>query len=796
MSAPSRSGVRHSDSLTLVWRLSEVEAQHMGEEYLGIPHFFLGVLKFSDLNYEKVLAPDIPLRANLILECSAQSERLLAVFNKCGLEARYCRRRLREVCRAALTHAGAVKTQHLRRDKTSRKMFATAESLASADDGVVFPIHLLEAILQQEDGLCSAALTSLKIDGKALASAVKHELDNPTSPTTGLMSEPKKLAPPKPAVGSFLEKWGRDLTRLARENRLEPVIGRSSEVRSLAQCLVQKQKSSVILIGDPGVGKTVIVEALAQKLASPDAPPDLKDIRLVELNISSILAGTSYRGEFEERLNRLIREAEADPNLVYFIDEIHTIVGAGRGSGALDAANQLKPALARGDLTVIGATTTGEYRKWIEPDHALQRRFHTIWVEEPSRAEALQIVRGVATRLQEHHNLVIREDAIISAVDLSIRYLPELRLPDKAIDLIDQACAQARFQTLSAPLSASGGLSVKKEDIQEVVSARCKIPVSALGLEEEVSLLNLEEALGRRVKGQDEAIRVVADALRLAKAGLRDPHRPLGVFLFVGPTGTGKTELAKAIAEQMFGKESAMIRLDMSEFMEAHSISKLIGAPPGFIGHDHGGQLTDKILDQPYALILFDEIDKAHPRVLDILLQLLDEATLTDASGRKASVANAVIVMTMNASGEAGTKHIGFGERDAPADSVASHQEFNLNLVNAVKALLRPELVNRIGHIVPFHSLSAQDIQRIIEKILGRLNQQLESRNLKLVLDSTAYEWVGSKGFHPEYGARGLERAFEEIIAQPLARKLLERDLISGKMLTATVGKDGVKFIQ
>jgi ATP-dependent Clp protease ATP-binding subunit ClpC len=537
------------------------------------------------------------------------------------------------------------------------------------------------------------------------------------------------------------------------------------------------------------------VEGLAQRIAEGIVPEGLVGLRIIELSMAMLVAGTKYRGEFEERMQAVIREATADPKIVLFVDEIHTLMGAGQVSGgALDAANILKPALARGEIKIIGATTTAEYRLHIEKDVALERRFQTVQVEEPSRNEALEILRGLRPKLAQAHGVSIADDALIAAVDWSIRYLPDFRLPDKAIDLLDTACAQARFMSLSRKIGEVGGEIITREEIASAVAQRCKIPIGTLTAEEGERLSGMEAVLGLRVKGQDEAIHVVSDAVRLGRAGLKPPNRPVGAFLFVGPSGTGKTELAKALAEFLCHTESALIRLDMSEFMEEHSVSKLIGAPPGYKGYDEEGQLTGKIRSQPYSVVLFDEVEKAHPKVLDVFLQIFDEGTLTDSKGRKCSFRDAVIILTSNLGTQQikPDKKLGFGAQLAPASDGA--RQFAEQIQAAIKQHMRPELINRLSGIVPFQSLQPCHIREIVDKGIGLLNQRMVDRNVIVALASDAYEILMAQGYSQEYGAREMERTVERLISKPLAGMLLAGEVPNGARITCGVHNGSIQL--
>ena len=643
-----------------------------------------------------------------------------------------------------------------------------------------------------------------------------------------------------------LDSLSRDLTALARQGKLDPVIGRNEEVRRMIQVISRRTKNNPVLVGEPGVGKTAIVEGLAQRMVNGEVPEEIANKRLMMLDMGALVAGTKYRGEFEERMKKIIEEIYTQQDVILFIDELHTLIGAGGAEGAIDASNILKPALARGELQVIGATTLDEYQKYIEKDAALERRFASIHVEEPTAEDSIQILKGLRKHYEAHHHVEITDEAIQAAVQLSVRYITSRRLPDKAIDLMDETAAKARLdvttkvspivlleeeilhfeqlknqaiqhqnfdeaakfrkkelakraklekliEKLETSPQTDYVASIGEGDIAEVVSQWTGIPLQQMEKKESERLINLESVLHKRVIGQSEAVSAIARSIRRARSGLKDPRRPIGSFLFLGPTGVGKTELAKTLAEAMFGEQDALVRIDMSEYMEKHSVSRLVGSPPGYVGFDEGGQLTEKIRQRPYAVILLDEIEKAHPDVFNILLQVLDDGHLTDSKGRKVDFRNTVIIMTSNLGAVAlrEEKSVGFGAKTVQQNHDAMEKRIREELKNS----FRPELLNRIDETIVFHKLQKEELRQIVGIMAKEITSRLQELNITVKITSAVLDVLAEEGFDPEYGARPIRRAIQKKIEDPLSEALLSGEIRFGQQVTigATKGKITIK---
>ena len=652
--------------------------------------------------------------------------------------------------------------------------------------------HILLGLLDEEaegrPGILSAhGVTALKMRNALAAFSSADESKSEMAKTETEKTKTEILIKTKMPV---LDEVAVDLTAEAAAGKLDPVIGRDKEIQRAIQILSRKTKNNPILVGEPGVGKTAVVEGLAALMAADKVPENMRNKRLLQLNVASLVAGTKYRGEFEEKITKLIKEVFEAENIILFIDEIHTIVGAGGTEGAVDAANILKPSLARGEIQLIGATTISEYRKYIEKDSALERRFQPVAVEEPSEDETYEILKGVRESYEKHHRVKISDEALKAAVSLSKRYITDRFLPDKAIDLVDEAAARVKIHRLT---DNSGSAEVAFADIAEAVSAWSKVPVSQLTENESSRLLKMEETLAENIIGQNEALHAVASAVRRARTGLRDSKRPLGSFLFLGPTGVGKTQVARCLANFLFGSDDSMIRLDMSEYMERHEAAKLIGPPPGYAGYEEGGKLTEAIRRRPYSVVLFDEVEKAHPDVYNMMLQLLDDGRLTDGQGHLADFRNAIIIMTSNLGVPEEVKPVslGFG---AAAETSAKPDREKLKTAMLAEAaeFFRPEFLNRIDEMIVFNALERDDLHKIIDVLLKRVLDTAAAKGIELTVDASAKEFMLEKAYNPKYGARPLRRAIQTMIEDEIAERLLSKNVVSGDKLE--ISSDGKRL--
>ena len=780
-------------------------AQDMGHTYIGSEHILLGLLKNQDGAAYTVLE-----------KCGASADSLeelikqeIGTGSQTKLSPDDFTPRVKRILQTAIIQAGRMGHNYVGTE------------------------HILIALIADGD---SYAVRFLRSTGIQLNSIVKNLNETLGSTETESDFSNSGEGKPKNSSTKMLDKFGRDLTEIARKGEIDPVIGRQNEIERVIQILSRRTKNNPCLIGEPGVGKTAVAEGLALKIVSGDVPEPLKDKRIVALDLTSMIAGTKYRGDFEDRISSAIDEVKKAKNVILFIDELHTIIGAGSAEGSADTANILKPSLARGDFQVIGATTINEYRKYIEKDAALERRFQPVNVGEPTEEEAVLILRGLRDRYEAHHKVKITDEAIDSAVKLSARYIADRFLPDKAIDLVDEAASRVRLRAYTAPddlqdienkikslekekaeavnnqdfehaaairdeekklrtvledkkkvwqeKNEHKNGEVTSEDIAEIVSSWTGVPVVQLTQEESQRLLKLEDILHERIIGQNEAVTAVAKAIRRGRVGLKDPNRPVGSFIFLGPTGVGKTELCKALAQAMFGDENAMIRFDMSEFMEKHTVSKLIGSPPGYVGYDEGGQLTEMVRRKPYSVLLFDEIEKAHPDVFNMLLQILDEGRLTDSQGRHVNFRNTVIIMTSNVGARLITEKqasLGFfgGEQQAQNDSAKIRE----SVLGELKKLFKPEFLNRVDDTIVFNKLTEKDIQAIAKNLLKNLEKRLNDLDIKAEFDDSAVEAVAKAGFDELYGARPLKRAIQSNIEDAISEKMLDGSIKSGDIV-------------
>ena len=787
-------------------RLSQEAAEEMGHGYVGSEHLLLGLIREEEGIAHRVLS-----------EYGVTDEMVCDVLQ-------------RSVGKGL---SGTAPSQGLTPRAKSVVELAVSEA-ARMGSSYIGTEHLLMGILREGGNMALRILRTMGVDSKKMYSSIVQKLnDTPHTVTSGASTANRESDKKNKTLAEFT----RDLTEAARAGKLDPVVGREKEIQRVIQILSRRTKNNPVLIGEPGVGKTAIAEGLAERIASGDVPEELLDKKILSLDLSGMVAGTKYRGEFEERIKNALDEVKKDGNVILFIDELHTIVGAGSAEGAVDAANILKPALSRGEIRVIGATTLNEYRKYIEKDAALERRFQPITVGEPTPEATLEILKGLRDRYEAHHKLTITDEALDAAVQLSKRYIGDRFLPDKAIDLMDEAASQVRMTAeASSPdlkaleekitalhrekteavaaqdfekaaqlrdieknyqeqveierdnwrkqLAQNRG-NVTADDVAKVVAGWTGIPVTRLTEDESMRLLKLEEKLHQRVVGQDEAVNAVAKAIRRSRVGLKDPKRPIGSFLFLGPTGVGKTELCKTLAEAMFGDENAMVRIDMSEYMEKHTVSRLVGSPPGYVGHEEGGQLTEKVRRKPYSVVLFDEIEKAHEDVWNILLQILEDGIVTDSQGRKVDFKNTIIVMTSNVGAKnitADAARLGFdgSEKGEKESEEVRFDRIRDAVMADLKRTFRPEFLNRIDEIIVFRQLTEDNIRQIARRMLDVTGARMAQQGITLAADDDAVAELARDGFDPQYGARPLRRAIQSMVEDAVAEKMLEGQLKSG----------------
>ena len=774
-------------------------ASELGHTYVGTEHILLGLVKEGSGVASVVLS-----------QCGLDETALYNLITDSVGKGSYC-----------------VLTPDDFTPRTKRVMQMAVVNSAKMGHNYVGTEHLLISILSERDSFAVRFLNELSVNPTTVITAIKSSLNDENNTNDDYSyNDTKNSFDSKNKDTKALSSFGRDLTQSAQNGEIDPVIGREGEIARVIQILSRRTKNNPVLIGEPGVGKTAVAEGLAVKIANGDVPEHLKTKRVFSLDLTSMIAGTKYRGDFEDRIKNVIEEVKKSDDIILFIDELHTIIGAGSAEGSADAANILKPSLARGDFQVIGATTLDEYRKYIEKDAALERRFQPVTVDEPSKEDAVKILKGLRDRYEAHHKVKISDEAIEASVELSSRYIADRYLPDKAIDLIDEASSKVRLSNLTAPVGIkeleekiealekekasavneqdfesaakirdeqktlkaeldsmkkdwaeqSKGIDgvVTKEDIAAIVSEWTKIPVVELTKQESQRLLNMEEELHRRVIGQNEAVEAVAKAIRRGRAGIKDPNRPMGSFIFLGPTGVGKTELCKALASSMFGDENAMLRLDMSEYMEKHTVSRLVGSPPGYVGYDEGGQLTEKVRRKPYSVVLFDEIEKAHPDVFNMLLQILEDGRLTDSQGRTVDFKNTVIIMTSNIGARLiveKQKTLGFTTDNTENENIKSL------VINELKKVFRPEFLNRVDDTIVFTKLKKEEIREIAKLMLKNLSDRLSTLSVELSFTDSAIDKIADEGFDDTYGARPLRRAIVTNIEDKLSEKLLDESI-------------------
>jgi len=797
--------------------LAQEEAQRLGNNYIGTEHLLLGIISEGESVAAKVLE-------NLDISLEKVRGEVEAIVGRGSSSAR---------------------GEMVFTPRAKRVIELAFEEARKLGHNYIGTEHLLLGLVKEQEGVAARVLHSLGVNPQKITEEITKILG---------VEKPAPVQEKVRTSTPTLDQYGRDLTKLALDNKLDPVIGRHKEIERVIQILTRRTKNNPALLGEPGVGKTAIVEGLAQRISTGDIPDLLKDKRVIALDLAGLVAGTKYRGEFEERMKRVMEEIRnATGEIILFVDELHTLVGAGAAEGAIDASNILKPSLARGELQCIGATTIDEYRKHIEKDAALERRFQPLQVDEPSIEQTINILKGLRERYEEHHKVRISDEAVDLAAKLSDRYITDRFLPDKAIDVMDEAASRVRLSTTMPPAAVrqiEGDLRmiqkdknlaaklqqpdkvkeyeikevkieqelvdqnkvwqeslkvrgddvnvVTQEDVAAVVSAWTKIPVTKLAEAESAKLLSMEEALHRRVIGQDEAIKVLSRAIKRARAGLKDPKRPIGSFLFLGPTGVGKTELARTLAEFLFDEEEAMVRIDMSEYMEKFTVSRLVGAPPGYVGYEEGGQLTEAVRRRPYSVVLLDEIEKAHPDVFNILLQVLEDGRLTDSQGRIVDFKNTVMVMTSNIGiRDIGpVTEIGFRTLKEEGSSEAKYEKMKNKILEEVKKLFKPEFINRLDETIVFHHLNLEELKQIVDLMMNRVREEVKGAERDIELSDAARDLLAKEGFDAVYGARPLRRAIQRLIEDPLAEEFIKDTYPRGSTILVDAENDKITFKQ
>ncbi|MDI6873622.1 ATP-dependent Clp protease ATP-binding subunit [Candidatus Solincola sp.] len=801
---------RFSDRARRVVVLAQEEARMLNHNYIGTEHLLLGLIQEGEGVAAKAL-------------------------ESMGISLEAVRNQVEEI----IGRGSTAPTGHIPFTPRAKKVLELSlREALQLGHNYIGTEHILLGLIREGEGVAAQVLTKLGAD----LDRVRNQVVQLLTGASAASRETSQVGEPPPQGNLLLDQFGRNLTQLAMQNKLDPVIGREKEIERVMQVLSRRTKNNPVLIGEPGVGKTAVVEGFAQKIVNNEVPQILAGKQLYTLDLGALVAGSRYRGDFEERLKKVVKEIRSRGDIILFIDELHNLVGAGAAEGAIDAASILKPALARGELQTIGATTLDEYRKHLEKDAALERRFQPILVEEPTVEQTIEILKGLRDRYEAHHRVAITDGALVAAARLASRYITDRFLPDKAIDLIDEAASRLRIKAMTAPPDfreleeklqkvrqekqaaiaaqefekaaslrdrekeilkemeqleedwklplGSHQLQVTEDDIADILSSWTGIPVSQLTEEESSKLLRMEEELHKRIVGQDEAVKAVSRSIRRARSGLKDPKRPSGSFIFLGPSGVGKTELARALAEFLFGDESALIQIDMSEYMEKHAVSRLVGSPPGYVGYEEGGQLTEAVRRKPFSVVLLDEIEKAHPDAFNMLLQILEDGRLTDSQGHKVDFRNTIVIMTSNLGARDISKGTSLGFT-ARKDEGLDYEKMKERVLSELKRTFRPELLNRIDDVIVFHELTHEQIKQIVDLLMKRVKDQLAEQEMELILSEDAKEVLVKEGYDPVYGARPLRRAIQKLIEDPLSEKILAKEFQPGSTILVAADEEG-----